>query len=423
MKKWYNIEAPTFPDFIWGELWSYTFEFPVGATMCFVVDGALATGVSQVFAGSNEFSGYVVPGAVTGETRFVLQFYTDELVEVGAPVVYTPRTKFRVRYAELDSVPDSADVDSAYIDSVEWSSDLVETLRNSTLSFRSQVSPKYRLLLVHYPCIGTGRAEPSSAGVTFNRVHLVEDESDWETLPGSNSPTSVEVLDAYAGYPFNDNTLRLGGIDFVGTDWDYWLFVAGPSSAAVDLIFRSLKDATTTFGTGPSDTDWTDSYSVSCLDLEDGELLSVSFAITVGWEGSPWFENLSTLGSREFTSDLTSSTTLSIPGVAGVVSVDTSHAFNPPTLSAFDGSFDYSGTSSYKYTNFNESGTDSAQLVSGDTGFSQFVGTGTISVSAASAHTIEVTPVSGVSDLETLAILIRSKTLVGSTVTLTYYAS
>jgi len=409
-------------NFVWGELWAHTFEFPEGATSCFLVDGALAAGVNQASTGSNEFSGYVVPGATTGETRFSLQFYTDELVEVGPPVEFVTRTKFKVRYAELDSIPASASVDSAFIDSVEWRSDLVETLRNATLTFSSHASPKYRLLLVHYPCVGTGRAEPGSAGVTFNRIRLAADESDWSTIPGANSPTAVEVLDAYAGYPFNDNTLWLGGIGF-GTDWDMWLFVAGPSASALDLVFRSLKDTVTTFEKSTTDTPWTDSYSVGCLDPAEGELLSVSISVTVGWDGSPWFENLSTLGSREFTADLTSSTVYSFPGVAGVVSVDTSHVFSPPTLTAFDGSADYSGTSSYKYANVNESGTDSAQLIPGDTGFSQFIGTGTISVSAASNHAIEITPISGVSDLETLSILIRSKTLAGGNVTLTYYES
>ena len=67
--------GPSLPPFIWGEMWSYTFEFPEGATSCFLVDGALAAGVNQASTGSNEFSGYVVPGATTGETRFSLQFY------------------------------------------------------------------------------------------------------------------------------------------------------------------------------------------------------------------------------------------------------------------------------------------------------------------------------------------------------------
>ena len=168
-------------------------------------------------------------------------------------------------------------------------------------------------------------------------------------------------------------------------------------------------------------TPWSQSVSIPRFNSELGELIRVEIPLNVSWQGRLWFENTSGVGTRTLTADLASLTTIQVAGVDAVSGTTTSN-FAPPTLSAFDGTLNYDGSSGYQFATRFGSTAPSITLESGDPGFSEFIGTGDADVVVSSSHSVTVNPVAGVSDPETLSILVLSKTAAGGYIVYTYLA-
>ena len=384
MKKWYNIEAGSLPDFVWGELWTYTFTIPEGATYCFGDSGALADGVTQADYGSATFSGYVTPGSTPGLTEFTLQFYDESLVPVGSPVAYSARTKFRIRFAEVDTIPASIDIDSAYIDSITWSSKLVETAREVSVSYPT--IGKYRLMLLHYPVIGGGRASGLAAGFTINRIRL-SDNSDWTTLSGVNAPTYVEVLNGYAGYPFNDNDLVLGSLG-VGAVWTQWLFVSAPDTNPLTVYLHSFKDDYQGFNPNYNDTPFTYNNTVNQYDPSLYTLLDLEVETGMAWATSFPLYNKTAVGVVCNSRTISVQNVFTFDGSTVLATKTNSRTTGPQALTAYGGSM--SGSGSWFWDDGGADYTSPITTTSQPSLVSALVGTGTKAVSIVGSHTISV---------------------------------
>ena len=380
--------TPTPENFVWGDSWSWTSPLVEGAV--YYVSTGFPTGIAATGFFDNNFAG--VPYAILGDTPVSIQGY-DELIEtpVGDPVEYPDlTTSCRLYYGELDSLPDP---ETAFdIGALGLTERLSVKPRNEHITVAA--SPG----VPRYVVIGVPQATYGGASTGYNFNEILTDA-------GADSG-----LDGFAGYPFS-------GADPVGGTagtLPYFLFVLGPTEAAVDVYLRFVATTTyTKIGPSPASSDMSYSSSIPQLDPGSATMFKVNVQATAIYGGSSWVENTDA-SSHSITRSVVVDYTMSVGTID--TARQTTNNIAAITFAAYDGDPDYLGASGHQSTPAGKnSGTSNTDYTDAPT-LAQFAGTGTLPVefSAVTTHTVTGSP---------SVLKLNPQTLVGQLViTYHYYA-
>ncbi|WP_187830193.1 choice-of-anchor E domain-containing protein [Siccirubricoccus phaeus] len=148
----------------------------------------------------------------------------------------------------------------------------------------------------------------------------------------------------------------------------------------VALSIGSAKAAVLTYSdTVPTQlTNFDSAFSLPLFDAvaNNGTLTSVKFTLSGVATGSISFENFAA-SSATITTQLSAVLTLSRPGGGATIVITTPIANNSDSVTSFDGTIDFGGTSGRTYSGINASDSDEATLTDG-VDLALFTGTGSI---------------------------------------------
>lgn len=408
-------------NFVWGDSWSWTSPLVEGAT--FYVPTGLPTGVSSTGFFDNNLGGVPTTAAALGATPVSIQGY-DELFEtpIGASVEYPDLfTLCRIYYGECDELP--AEFTRADIlallngDAATGPRELlVTTGRDVELEFPATSTAKYRVIAVP-AAVWSFYATKAAADVgvvTFNRIRYADNTAP-TFVPGPTTGTFGTSLsdecNAYTGFPYSDNTPYLDPAESVVAGY---VFAIEATNSAFSVFLRCLvEDYQQNVIYGPTNTrpSWTYSGTVNKVP----NLLSLRVFSSLTYNGAIWAENLDASGhtitaSAPVTGTIDVSTGLSIP--KAVTNTPTI-----PSLTGFDGVFDYRGSSGYRQVDVSLG--DNATVTYTDAGvLGPFTGTGTATIDLA----VSIGLTSSGSPSMSVVHMSSSVTQMGVLLFFTYYA-
>ncbi len=408
-------------NFVWGDSWSWTSPLVEGATL--YVPTGLPTGVSSTGFFDNNLGGVPTTAAALGATPVSIQGY-DELFEtpIGASVEYPDLfTLCRIYYGECDELPAEftrADILALLNGNAATGPRelLVTNGRDVELQFPATSTAKYRVIAVP-AAVWSFYATKAAADfgvVTFNRIRYADNTAP-TFVPGPTTGTFGTSLsdecNAYTGFPYSDNTPHLDPSESVVAGY---VFAIEATNSAFSVFLRCLvEDYQQNVIYGPTNTrpSWTYSGTVNKVP----NLLSLRVVSSLTYNGAIWAENLDASGhtitaSAPVTGTIDVSTGLSIP--KAVTNTPTI-----PSLTGFDGVFDYRGSSGYRQVDVSLG--DNATVTYTDAGvLGPFTGTGTATIDLA----VSIGLTSSGSPSMSVVHMSSSVTQMGVLLFFTYYA-
>ena len=399
--------APTFPDFVWGDSWSFTMPAVEGAT--FYVEhigfypGSYDTQIPQTYT-YDLVGAYSLPGrnyegttdnnSVLGPTRVWVDgwsaegaFYSDN---VGVSLDVTVNTYFRLYWGDWDgelpaefTVEDILGLTHGGVSGP--STRLCTTARNQELEFSATGSPKARIIVVPTHINEASGYGGLQSGKTMNTVRAA-DHTQLVLDPSADVP--------YQGSFHTDyNELVINGIR-------HWIYVVPATSSAFSAWLRfgeqEVRNLGTTYPVNPAFNllgvcykpgNWT--FNSPCAQFDPAEklLIGISALTNLAWSGALQGENHDSV-SHVYTISMDTSLSFNLDGLGEFSLLSTSRSRGPQTLSAFDGSYDGVGSSGWSDGNhFQTPGFSTTDLTSS---IALFQGTGTVDFNIDRSETLVV---------------------------------
>ena len=403
-------EPPAFPDFVWGDPWSFTMPVVAGATFYIEHIGpypgsydvsipsyATANTVGDYGYTGREWSGTTEQNSILGPTRVWIDGWSALADDpnypennLGPSLDVTVNTYFRIYWGDWDgALPaefTAEDILGLTHGGVAGpSTRLCTVARNQELQFSVTGTAKARVIVTPVHVDYNAYPFGLQAGVPFNTLRA-EDHTQKVLDPSVDTP--------YQGGPATGyNMLVINGVQ-------HFVYVVPATVSAFSVWLRyvetEVRNLGTTYPANPTFNplgvcykpgNWT--FNSPCAQFDPAEklLVSVSASTNLGWSGALQGENHDSV-AHVYTISMDTSLSFNLDGFGEFSLLSTSRSRGPQALSAFDGAYDGSGSSGWSDANhFQSAGFTTTDLTAHK---SLFVGTGTVDFNIDRSETLVV---------------------------------